>query len=126
MISIIESINRDDCNIKFSEKDYNYLQSVVAEGTDDEDYWDFFGTIEIGSDPDVDLFAIDIVARYPDDKLVGAYDIYRVYSNDLYDDIDNDNFASGYLNLSLSYEDQLDFLISKLKAASDDYLSKGD
>lgn len=34
MISIIESIDRSDCNIKFSEKDYKYLQSVVAEGTE--------------------------------------------------------------------------------------------
>ena len=121
---ITESTNRSDISINFSKDEYEKLKQVVAEGTDDEDYWDFYGTIELGTDPDTDLFAIDIVARYPYDELEACYDIYRVYSKDLYDDIDNDNFESGKLDLSLSYEDQLEFLISTLEAASERY-SKG-
>lgn len=95
--------NKSEYNISFTPEDYKNLQKCVKNNELDDNN-DFFGSIE------TDKYAIDITCRDYDGVWQADWDTYKLVDKDY-----NESLEGGSLNLSLSYDEQVDFLIKQLE-----------
>lgn len=106
MIRVNEVYDRSKYKIDFLEASYEELKKVINNQTGNPNDEAYFGSIETKDGK----YCVEVHARYYDDMLEPDYDILDLVSTEYADYV-----TGGTMDLSLSYDEQVDFLISRLE-----------
>lgn len=106
MIRVNEAYDRSKYKIDFLESSYEELKKVINNQTGNPNDEAYFGSIETKDGQ----YCVEVHARYYGDMLEPDYDILDLVSTEYADYV-----TGGTMDLSLSYDEQVDFLISQLE-----------
>ena len=104
MIRVIESYDKSKYKISyFTPEEYDRLKKCVDSNNCDGN--NTFGFIETKQGD----YSIDVICDEINGQWVAEWNVYEI------GEIDNDNFDGGDMDLSLSYDEQVNFLIDQLE-----------